>query len=136
MVLEGQVSEILIAHLKERKFKTYTEVPMLDNRIDVVAVKPDLREIFAVEVKVRNWKKALQQALVYRLCAHKVFVALWHRHLRAVNTEAFAERGIGILSVDGDVEVVQQPKPSSCIHNSLVMKLQEYLKSKDEWLYG
>lgn len=135
MVLETEVTEPVIAYLQEKNFKTFTEVPILKNRIDIVGVKPSSDEILAVEAKVRKWRKAIQQALVYRLCCHKVYVALWHKHLHAVRIKVFVERGIGVLSVDGDVEVVQEPKLSGCIHDSLIGKLENYLKSKGKGLY-
>ena len=121
----------LESYFHSRGFQTFREVPLLTRRIDLLGVNHS--DIAAVELKVKNWQKALQQALSYRLCANKVYVAVSKEFVHRVDTELFRHYGIGILSVDGDVRPVLEASDSKIIHSSLlamVLKYTEQGKSK------
>jgi len=91
----------------------------LDGLVEVQAVaaeasayrlSPEWREILpeiaTVEVKVANWKKALEQADRNSIFAHRSFVALPHSTaLRVKREEAFQKTGVGLLAVGDDNEV-------------------------------
>lgn len=65
-----------------------------------------LPEIVAVEAKVTNWKRAIDQAARNRIFAHRSFVALPDRVAQRVRLEPiFRQLGIGLLSV-GDKNAV------------------------------
>ena len=53
----------------------------------------------AVEVKVRNWRQALGQALVYQMMADHVYIALASKHIRAVDYNLLVSKGVGLLAV-------------------------------------
>jgi len=64
-----------------------------------------LPEIVTIEVKVKNWREAVNQAAHNLIFAHKSFVALPNsiaKNLR--QTPIFKQLGIGLISVDEDYE--------------------------------
>jgi len=114
----------LESYFRGRGFQTFKEVPLLTRRIDLLGVNHS--DIAAVELKVKNWQKALQQALSYRLCANKVYVAVSKAFVHRIDTEVFRHYGIGILSVDGEVHPVLEASDSQIIHSSLLGMILQY----------
>lgn len=69
-----------------------------------------LPEIAAVEVKVADWRKAVEQASRNSIFAHRSFVALPEGVARRVRREvAFQKSGVGLLGISDDdrVQVVR-----------------------------
>ena len=65
-----------------------------------------LPEIITIEVKVRKWRKAIEQASRNRIFAHKSFVALPLSLAQRVRLEPiFRQFGIGLISVSDNSEV-------------------------------
>jgi hypothetical protein len=54
----------------------------------------------SVELKLADWARALEQALVYQLCSDLAYVAIPHTKLSRVDVERLAEHGIGLISVE------------------------------------
>jgi hypothetical protein len=75
------------------------------------------KKIFAVEAKLRDWRRALEQARRYREYAHQSWVLLDKNHIRPAlkNTDAFerANVGLAMISVDGEVERLSLPKETA-----------------------
>lgn len=116
-------------YFKNKNFQTCKEVPLLDNSIDLVAYDRKFSKIIAVEVKVTDWKRAIQQAMLYRLCANQVYVAIWHNFSHRVDLESLDHFGIGLLSVDGHARRIKNPKNSVLIHKSLMKKVKNYIRT-------
>lgn len=96
-------------------------------RIDIVGVKDS--QLIAIEVKVKNWKRAFQQAMIYRICADKVWVAIWHRYVDNVDQELYDKHGIGIMSIhEKGLEIIRKPKPVEIVHENLQNKLRKRLE--------
>jgi len=126
MVLEKEIYPQIESYLENEGFNYSREVKFLTRHIDLVCVNGE--KIIAIEVKIKDWKRALQQALTCRLCAHEVYVAMWHEFTHRVPVELFGEYGIGLMSVDGTVNMVKKAKESSIIHSSMLAKLLNTLK--------
>lgn len=103
------------------------EVPLITKKIDLVVFEISSSEIIAIEVKVSNWKRALQQALYYRLCADRTFVALWHEYIHRIKPELFKEKGIGLLEVNGEIIHKIDARRSHSIQKSLRRGIEEHL---------
>jgi hypothetical protein len=117
MIKEIDVLNQVNEYLKKNGYSYKNEVNFLERRIDVVGIKN--KKITAIEVKVNNWKKALQQAITCKLCSHYVYVAFWHKYLPK-NLSHFENYGVGVMSVNGSVEIINKPKKSEIIHQSLL----------------
>jgi hypothetical protein len=97
------------------KFNTVREVPLFENRIDLVVHNRSLSNIIAVEVKVDKWFRALQQAVLYRICADRVYVALSEDFVHRVDLPLMARYGVGLLSVNGSLNEILPPDPTKYI---------------------
>jgi len=75
-----------------------------------------LRGIVAIEAKVGDWKRAVQQAARNRIFANKSYVALPCKTAERVATSPmFQELGIGIISVDegGSAKIISMATPQA-----------------------
>ncbi len=126
MVFEKEIYPQIESYLRKEGFDYFKEVQFLTRHIDVIGI--NRKKIIAIEVKIKDWKRALQQVLTCRLCAHEVYVAMWHEFAHRVPVELFKNYGIGLMSVDGTVNVVTKAKKSLIIHDSMLKNLLTMLK--------
>src|SRR5438093_6134913 len=75
------------------------ELPFYDYRIDLYAFSKVSRATVAVELKLRKWKRALEQAMIYQLCSDFVYIALPLSVANRVDREALRAYGIGLIAV-------------------------------------
>ena len=66
----------------------------------------------AVELKLRKWQKALQQAALYQLCSDYSYVAMPKHVAKGLEPEVFSAAGIGILAVDTTSKSVEVVLPA------------------------
>jgi hypothetical protein len=93
-----------------------SELRFFDRGIDVYGVKQSRpKRTYAVELKLSNWQRALQQAAVYQLGADYSFVALPIRVALTLDLETFKKCGVGVLMVrpDGTVGALLEASRSS-----------------------
>ncbi len=126
MVFEKEIYPQIESYLRKEGFDYFKEVQFLSRHIDIVGVNG--KKIIAIEVKIKDWKRALQQALTCRLCAHEVYIAMWYKFAHRVPVELFENYGIGLMSVDGTVDVITKAKKSQIIHDSMLTNLLTMLK--------
>lgn len=70
-----------------------------------------LPEIIAIEVKVQDWRRVLDQAMRNSVFAHRTYAALPAVTANRIKSELVLQRfGIGLLAVeaDGDIKVVRR----------------------------
>ena len=97
--MEEQLVEIVCNHFRNIGYEVKREVRLESKFMDIVAKK---EKTIAIEVKVSDWKRAFQQALTYRFGADFVYVAMPEQVIHRIDSEAFEEKGIGILSIGGE----------------------------------
>ncbi len=118
MVYECELYPPIVDYLKNEGYNYYEEIKFLTRYIDLVGHKK--KKLIAIEVKVSNWKKALQQALACRLCAHESYIALSEKFVHRVQLDILKEYGIGLIAVkDNSIEIIQRAKKSKIIHKSV-----------------
>jgi hypothetical protein len=76
-----------------------TQLQFFEYRIDLYAFSRKHDSTVAVELKLRDWRRAIEQALVYQLCADFVWIALPATNIRRIETTLLMDNGIGLLSV-------------------------------------
>lgn len=108
---ESELIEPLSIWLEEAGFEVRLEVEILRRRADILALRPD--GVTAVELKMRDWAKALRQALTYQIAADHAWVAMplsmacrAYRHRWQFEVEK-----VGLLAVD-DRGRVRVPIPA------------------------
>ncbi len=95
-------------------YEVFEEVEIAGRRADLVAARTT--DVAAVELKVKDWRAAVRQAMAYQLGADRSYVALplWRAQEAYRSRHAFEAEGIGLLAVDahGLVRTVLAPLPS------------------------
>ena len=73
------------------------EIPWYQKRLDLGLVSAS--GLVVVELKVSNWRRAIEQAFVNRWIAGSSWVALWHEAVNDTTYDVALEAGVGILVV-------------------------------------
>src|SRR5258708_38688220 len=96
-------------HFK-RGFEQHTmELPFYGHRIDLYGYSTETDRTVAVELKLRDWRRALEQALVYQLCSDYVFIAVPASTAKRVDRDELRSHGIGLIAVSGRECVEELP---------------------------
>ncbi len=97
--------DLLLPVARYAKRKGYSlqtvELPFYDYRIDLYGFSTRTRRTVAVELKIKKWKRALEQALIYQLCSDFVFIALPLSATSRVDVAELRANGIGLIGVCG-----------------------------------
>ena len=111
-VKESVLQDICAEHFSRTGYLVREEVPLWTKFVDLYCVHPITGESVAVEVKVLNWKRAIQQANVYSFGADKVFIAVASPFVKRVEIAVLESAGVGLIAVserDGCKVVLDPP---------------------------
>lgn len=107
------------------------ELPFYEYRIDLYGFSRRRDTTVAIELKLNDWRRALQQSLLYQLCADLVYIAMPESSVKRVSRVELQRSGVGLIAVLG----------SGCC--SCVLQAKEhaelrpfYRKSQIEYLTG
>jgi hypothetical protein len=75
------------------------ELPFYEYRIDLYGFSAYHNSTVAFELKLVNWRRALEQALLYQLCSDYVYIAMPERSAGKVDVAELKSQGIGLISV-------------------------------------
>lgn len=90
----------VVAYLQHRGFRRVTtEAQFFEHRIDVYGYSQRHDATVAVELKLSKWKRAVQQAILYQLCADVALVALPTKAADRVDLDLLRAHGIGLLTI-------------------------------------
>jgi len=93
--------EPVARYLRNRGFRLQTtEVPFYEYSIDTYGYSRRDNLTIAVELKMANWSRAVEQALVYQLCSDLVYIAMPTKKAQRVNVAALNRHGLGLIGVD------------------------------------
>jgi hypothetical protein len=87
------------AYRKTFRFQD-AEVGFYEHAIDFYGYSPSLGLTVAVELKLRRWKRAFEQAMLYQLCSDLVFIAMPVHSIGPVDLQRLTDHGIGLISVE------------------------------------
>ena len=102
---EKVLTERTESFLKTQGYKVFKEVKLLTRKVDLVGIRKG--KLIAIEVKVNQWKKALQQAIACSFFFNETYVAIWHRFIKNLNFSLFNQFGIGVMSVNGTITIIE-----------------------------
>lgn len=91
-------------------------------------------EIVAIEFKLKNWKRALQQAFRYRSFSCESYVFLDGAFISSAikNIEEFERFNIGLCGVTEDgIESYHKPNRKTPFSNDMITKAYELFKIKE-----
>ena len=99
--LESALADPIAAYVRRKSFRLQTrELQFYEYRIDLFAFSRILGLTIAIEMKLLRWKRAVEQALLYQLCADRVCIALPMENIARVDSDVLARHGIGLLAVE------------------------------------
>jgi len=99
--LELELFKPVCDYFKKEGYKVKSEIKIGFCKADIVAFKGD--EVTAVELKLRDWKKAIVQAKNYQLGSDYVYIAvplLKSYNILRKAEYIFKKEGIGLLTVN------------------------------------
>jgi hypothetical protein len=132
IISEKRLVDVLVSYLRG-KSRVEREVRHYEKSIDVVAMCSNTCEIHAIEVKTRNWSRALQQAIVNLAVAEKSYVAMHSKYVHCVNVAELQENGIGLISVGsswGEVEIIREAQQSAFVNKIANYRIKQWVQSK------
>jgi len=109
-----------------------TEVQVGSKIADIVLFDNNFEKIVAIELKVSKWKNAFRQALNYQLWASKSYIALYGKHIKNVikYKEIFDKFGIGLISIEKDINIIIEAKTSDYLIDSYVEIAKHEIKNR------
>lgn len=97
---EDELCELVSKYAKRRGFtRQVRELPFFEYKIDLYGFSKPTGDTIAIELKLKNWRRALYQTLIYQLCSDYVFMALPETNVRIVDEAELARHGVGLIAV-------------------------------------
>lgn len=97
---ESELYKPVMRYFKNKSFTSQmVEAEFFERRIDLYAFSRKLNKSIAVEMKLSNWKKALNQALIYQLCSDYVYLAMPISAMAAIEVGKIKGYGIGLIAI-------------------------------------
>ncbi len=129
---ESELREFVARYLVAGSFGLQDEeVQFYEYSIDQYGYSSSRDETVAVELKMDKWPRALEQAIVYQLCADKVLVAMPSSSAVRADMDEFERYGVGLVAVlpEGKCEELVAPRFSPVVRDryksELVGRLRE-----------
>jgi hypothetical protein len=119
-VKEEELRKPVRDYFEKKEYEVFDEIALFARNIDVIAKRRN--EIVSIELKLRDWKKAINQACLDQRVSNYSFVALPEPVLDRIDRRIYVvsfEQGIGLLSVDGVTRQIMRPRRSERIQPHL-----------------
>lgn len=114
-MLEIQIQNILFRDFKKKYQYVLKEAPVFSRSIDLVYINEE-QEVVSVEIKLRDWRRAITQAIDHQLVVDRAYICLPNKK-RGVSDELLNlldSTGIGLLFFKKKFGIVklQEVKPA------------------------
>lgn len=97
---ESSLLAPVVGYIKRKGFRVQTsELPFYERSVDVYGFSREKNKTVAIELKLHKWKKAIEQALLYQLCADEAYIAMPKKFTGRVNLDMLNKYGIGLISI-------------------------------------
>lgn len=95
------------------------EVKFYEYRIDLYGYARRQDLTIAVELKLRNLRRATLQALVYQLCADQVYIAMPLENCSKAELDTLEQFGIGLIAVSQSNRCTEvlYPRPNTVVRD-------------------
>ncbi len=115
-----------------------TELQFYEYNIDIYGFSQSSDLTISIELKIKNWRRAFEQALIYQLCSDFVFVALPRETVHRVDQDLLQAEGIGLLAVGSSnrCQMILEPHPSRVVSDSYKRKNIETLRQERNRAYA
>ena len=132
-IREDELRNPVRIFFEEKKYSVFDERKLFTRKIDVVAKRR--QEIITVELKLRAWRRAIQQACLNLRVSDYAYIALPEDLLSKMDRRLYYDayiNGIGILSVNGIVKQIIPPEKSKKIQSNLRRSFLKYLREEED----
>ncbi len=140
----GITIERIVSKTRLTKRKVRTGISSLENSRFVRIVEGQMtpltdyistvKKTIAIEAKLHNWKRALNQAYRYKWFSNKSFVCLPSNTVKPAfnNIELFKKMGVGLIEVckDKGIKILYNPKSTRPLSKEMSILLNEYVLSE------
>lgn len=138
---ESQLLSPVLAMFEVSGYRAVLEAKLSRKRIDVLLIPNEVGLWVSIELKVKDWKKALWQAAVNTQLSDRSYVALWHTTVQCAlgQENLFRSYGVGIISVSATgavvvLESVSLSRSTRIRQQEVVLEQLLSVKGKDEHL--
>ena len=122
---EQEFEESTIPYI-EKSFLFWTwQVPAWNKVIDFAGIIP-IGQTVGIEYKLKNWKKAIEQAHAHILIYDFVYICMPKRYEKAIPDAR--KRGVGIIVFDGKPEIILKPKWNKDLWEPKANRIREFIK--------
>ena len=90
--------KIVSDYLLKDNDTVYLEVPNMGQSIDIVAIKDT--NIYAIEVKLANWKQAIKQCKAHKVIADYICIALYKKNISFNGYTEIKNNNLGLILYD------------------------------------
>ena len=121
--------------LKKKGFdRQKKELQFYEYNIDIYGFSQFSDLTISIELKIENWRRAFEQALVYQLCSDLVFMALPKENVHRVDQNLLNSEGIGLLSIGLNNQCYMKiaPRKSIVINDSYKQQNIELLRQMEK----
>ena len=128
---EAQLTAPVVRFMRTLGYRIITEeLPFYEYRIDLYGFSKRNDTTFAVELKLSDWRRALEQAMMYQLCSDHVYVAMPETVALRVDQSQFATSGVGLIGVQtsGGCSLLIHPSQHSETRHFYRQSQIDYLK--------
>lgn len=99
---ESSLLDPVTGYIKRKGFSVQAlELPFYERSVDIYGFSKITNKTIAIELKLHKWKKAIEQAILYQLCADKAYIAMPKKFIGRVNLDLLTKYGIGLISISG-----------------------------------
>ncbi len=115
---ESSLLEPIANYIRRKGFRLQaSELPFYERSVDVYGFSKTKNKTIAIELKLHKWKKAIEQAILYQLCADEAYIAMPKKFVGRVNLDLLTKYGVGLISVSeaGRCRKMVEAKQSSVL---------------------
>jgi len=115
---ESSLLNPVAEYIKRKGFGVQaSELPFYNRSVDIYGFSRANNKTIAIELKLHKWKKAIEQAILYQLCADEAYIAMPKNFIGRVNLNLLAKYGIGLISVSetGRCQKIVEAEQSSML---------------------
>lgn len=97
---EEYIEQRFAKKLEENSNAVYRQVRLSRKRIDIVSFD-NSNKVIGIEIKIRDWRAGLRQAMVNTIACHESYVAIWHEYAGPAerNKFEFEKHGVGLMII-------------------------------------
>lgn len=128
--IEAELTKPVARYFSRKGYRWQaTELQFFEYNIDIYAFSRICDLTISVELKIKNWRRAFEQALIYQLCSDLVLIALPKETVHRVDHDLLKPEGIGLLYVglNNRCQVIVEPRPSCVLSDTYKSRNIDFL---------